>query len=87
MVKRVLRAEEIKVVVNAMADCDLSVPKAAVKCGMSTATMYRYCDMIEAQTGYDPRRFWNCYLLCQKANFLIKEEKKKKSAKKVKEES
>lgn len=85
--KRVLQAEEIKVIVNAMADCDLSVPKAAVKCGTSTATMYRYCDMIEVQTGYDPRRFWHCYLLCKKANFLIKEEKKKKSAKKVKEES
>lgn len=41
--------------------------------------------MIEAQTGYDPRRFWPCYLLCQKANFLIKEEKKKKSAKKGKD--
>lgn len=86
MIKRVLPAEEIKVIVNAMADCDLSVPKAAAKCGVATATMYRYCDMIEAQTGYDPRRFWHCYLLCQKANFLIKEEKKK-AAKRPKKET
>ena len=83
--KRVLRAEEIKVVVNAMADCDLSVPKAAVKCGVATATMYRYCDMVEEQTWYDPRRFRHCYLLNQKANFMIQEEKKK-LAKKTKKE-
>ena len=83
--KRVLLAAEIKMIVNAMADCDLSVSKAAVKCGVATATLYRYCDIIEAQTGYDPRRFWHCYLLCQKANFLIKEEKKK-TAKRPKKE-
>lgn len=69
--------EEIKRCVDALAECDLSVPKAAVKLEMGTATMYKRCDTIEAQTGYDPRKFWHCWLLIQKANMHVSNERKK----------
>lgn len=78
-----MTATEIKAAVDAMADSDLSVSRAAVKLGVSTATMYRICDRIEGQTGYDPRKFWHCWLLWEKFGLLIRQEQRKTRRKKT----